>query len=191
VAAAPPRHHLPPRCDRVAHPELGEAATPVPDLVGWQPLLTLDRHLAPPHVAPHALPPRPAPAKPALTALRHLIPACLQHSGQPAVLVPQPTVSRLDDDVLRHGDSSLGEPPRSKPDAEDELPDGGAREQWMMLLVRGSAALLAPCPAGAALAPEPRTIIAADARNFPAGCRTCLDRTMYAFGMDFGWSVDG
>ena len=34
---------------------------------------------------------------------------------------------------------------------EDEWPDGGAREQWMMLLVRGTVALLAPCPAGAAL----------------------------------------
>ena len=47
--------------------------------------------------------------------------------------------------------SSSSEPPRSKPDAKDEWPDEGARGQWTMLLMRGSAAFLASCSAGAGL----------------------------------------
>src|SRR2546430_12596231 len=52
-----------------------------------------------------------APAKPALTVLRDLVPARLQHPSQPAVLIPQPTVGRLDDDVLRHAFPPLGSRP--------------------------------------------------------------------------------
>lgn len=46
---------------------------------------------------------------------------------------------RLASSERKPRNSSSSEPPRSKPDAKDEWPDECAREQWTMLLVRGSA----------------------------------------------------
>src|SRR5258707_2324039 len=148
------RHDLLHGSDRVDHLELGEDAHPDRDLVGRQDLLTLDCQLAFPHVDNHDLHRRAAPAKPAWTALWHVIPARLQHDRQPAVLVPQPTVRRLDDDVLRHVIPPSGGAAPEQARCGGRVAGWRRREQWMMLLVHGPLALLAPCPAGAALAPS-------------------------------------
>jgi uncharacterized Zn finger protein (UPF0148 family) len=46
------------------------------------------------------------------------------------------SLERLASRERKPRNSSSSEPPRSKPDAKDEWPDEGAREQWTMLLVR-------------------------------------------------------
>jgi hypothetical protein len=109
------RHDFVHRRDRVDHLELGEDADPDRDLVGRQDLLALDGQLALSHVDNYDLHHGAASAKRALTVLRDLVPARLQHPSQPAVLIPQPTVGRLDDDVLRHAFPPLGSRPGASP----------------------------------------------------------------------------